>query len=81
VAGAGAAVALSFVVIGLFVRGAPGLRDYPRLNLLRWLGHGPAGLAVAAGTLAARVLSAEHRLYPEVVAGIAAGRLQDPGRA
>lgn len=30
-------------------------------------------------TLAARVLSAEHRLYPEVVAGIAAGRLQDPG--
>ena len=32
-------------------------------------------------TLAARVLSAEHRLYPEVVAGIAAGRLQDPGGA
>lgn len=30
-------------------------------------------------TLAARVLSAEHRLYPEVVAGIAAGRLRDPG--
>ncbi len=29
-------------------------------------------------TLAARVLSAEHRLYPEVVAGIAAGRLADP---
>ena len=27
VAGSGAAVALSFVVIGLFVRGAPGLRD------------------------------------------------------
>lgn len=32
--GAGAAVAFSFVVIGAFVRGAPGLRRYPRLNLL-----------------------------------------------
>ncbi len=30
-------------------------------------------------TLAARVLSAEHGLYPEVVAAIAAGRLSDPG--
>ncbi len=30
-------------------------------------------------TLAARVRAAEHRLYPEVVAGIAAGRLADPG--
>ena len=36
IAGAGAAVALSFAVIGLFVRGTPGLHDYPRLNLLRW---------------------------------------------
>ena len=36
VGAAGAAVALSFVVIGLFVRGTPGLNDYPRLNLLRW---------------------------------------------
>ncbi len=36
VGGAGAAVALSFAVIGLFVRGAPGTRDYPRINLLRW---------------------------------------------
>lgn len=30
-------------------------------------------------SLAARVLSAEHGLYPEVVAAIAAGRLSDPG--
>ena len=35
-AGAGATVALSFVVIGFFVRGTPGPHDYPRLNLLRW---------------------------------------------
>ena len=32
VGGAGATVALSFVVIGLFVRGTPRLNDYPRLN-------------------------------------------------
>lgn len=32
--GAGAAVVLSFVVIGVFVRGTPGLHSYPRLNLL-----------------------------------------------
>jgi polyferredoxin len=36
VAGAAVAVALSFVVIGVFVRRAPGARGYPRLNLLRW---------------------------------------------
>ena len=36
VTGAGAAVALSFVVIGVFMRGDPGGRGYPRLNLLRW---------------------------------------------
>jgi hypothetical protein len=36
VAGAALAVALSFAVIGLFVRGTPGLHGYPRLNLLRW---------------------------------------------
>jgi hypothetical protein len=34
--GAAAAVALSFLVISFFVRGTPGFRDYPRLNLLRW---------------------------------------------
>ena len=37
VTGAGAAVALSFVVIGVFMRGDTGGRGYPRLNLLRWL--------------------------------------------
>jgi hypothetical protein len=36
IAGAAAAVALSFIVIGLFMRGGSGGRDYPRLNLLRW---------------------------------------------
>ena len=34
--GAGATVALSFVIIGFFVRGASGLHYYPRFNLLRW---------------------------------------------
>ena len=57
VAGSGAAVALSFVIIGLFVRGAPGLRDYPRLNLLRWVRHGLVGLAWAAFAFLARVLA------------------------
>src|SRR3990167_1196557 len=36
--GAGAAVAFSFVVIGVFVRSTPGLYGYPRFNLLRWRG-------------------------------------------
>lgn len=36
VTGAAAAVALSFVVIGLFVHGTPGLHGYPRLNILQW---------------------------------------------
>ena len=57
VVGSGAAVALSFVIIGLFVRGAPGLRDYPRLNLLRWVGKGPVGLAWGASALLARVVA------------------------
>jgi len=48
--GAGAAVVLSFVVIGIFVRGTPGLHSYPCLNLLhtrtgRIFGH-PALLLV-----------------------------------
>lgn len=34
--GAAAAVAFSVVLLGLFMRGAPGVRDYPRVNLLRW---------------------------------------------
>lgn len=35
-AGAGASVALSFVVMGWFLRGAPLVHDYPRVNLRRW---------------------------------------------
>ena len=35
ITGAGAAVALSFAVIGVFLGGARGLLGYPRLNLLR----------------------------------------------
>ena len=57
VAGSGAAVALSFVVIGLFVRGAPGLRDYPRVTVLRWPGQGAVGIALRAAVLLARVLA------------------------
>jgi hypothetical protein len=38
VAAAAAAVALSFVVIGLFVKASPGVRGYGRLNLLRFAG-------------------------------------------
>ncbi|MBI4329244.1 MAG: hypothetical protein HY685_05215 [Chloroflexi bacterium] len=33
-AGAGATVAVSFLLIGLFVKGSPGARGYPRYNLL-----------------------------------------------
>lgn len=44
ITGAGAAVALSFVVIGVFVRSSPGLHGYARYNLLqlrlgRWASH------------------------------------------
>lgn len=35
-AGAGATVALSFVLVGLFTRRARAGQDYPRVNLLRW---------------------------------------------
>lgn len=34
--GAAAAVAFSFLLLGLFLRHAPGLHAYPRVNLLRW---------------------------------------------
>jgi len=33
--GVAAAVVVSFVVVGLFVRGAPRLRTYPRIDLMR----------------------------------------------
>jgi len=59
VTGAAAAVVLSFVIIGLFVRSNAGVRGYPRVNLLRWrlgrlLASRPLRLAaqgVAAGLL------------------------------
>jgi hypothetical protein len=35
ISGAGATVAVSFVVIGYFIRGAPGLRGYPTFDLLQ----------------------------------------------
>jgi hypothetical protein len=37
IAGAGAAVVFSFVVVGLVMRGAPGLIGYPRLDLSEWI--------------------------------------------
>jgi hypothetical protein len=46
VTGAAAAVALSFVVIGLFVKAAPGKRDHWRRNLLRFA---PGRLLASAG--------------------------------
>jgi hypothetical protein len=55
VAGAAAAVALSFVVIGLFVKATPGARDYWRSNLLRCA---PGRLIASSGVRrAARGLS------------------------
>jgi hypothetical protein len=49
-AGAAAAVALSFVIIGLFVKGSPGVRGYWRLNLLRFaLARFVAGRPVRLG--------------------------------
>ena len=48
--GAGAAVAFSFVVVGIFLRGSPGSKPYPRLNLLRWA---PARVVVHPSALLA----------------------------
>ncbi len=36
VTGAGLAVALSFIIVAVFVRRTPSATDYPRLNLLKW---------------------------------------------
>lgn len=36
VLGSGAAVAFSFVVVGLFVKSSPGVHDYRRFNVLNW---------------------------------------------
>ena len=43
ITGAGAAVALSFAVIGVFMGGARELHGYPRLNLLRWRARARSG--------------------------------------
>jgi len=61
VTGAAAAVVLSFAVIGVFVRGTPGLHGYPRLNLLRWpigrfLAHRAVRLTVKVVAVALLVL-------------------------
>ena len=55
IAGAAAAVAFSFVAIGLFMRWRPSGARYPRLNLLRW----PIARLVAArrARLVAQILS------------------------
>lgn len=47
IAGAGAVVALSFVLVMLFMHWSPGGGRYPRLNLLRWsIARGLAGRTV-----------------------------------
>jgi hypothetical protein len=46
--GVAAAVVVSFVVVGLFVRGAPRLRTYPRIDLMRM----PLGRWIASPSLA-----------------------------
>ena len=66
--GAGAAVALSFAIISVFMRGTPGLHGYPRLDLFRWrlgraLGHPALLLMVKVASVALFLLL--------VVAGLA----------
>ena len=71
-AGAGAAVALSFAVIGFFLRGTTGLRDYPHLNLLRW--H--VGRALIHPAIVLPIKVASVALFVLV---IVAGLIGDPG--
>ena len=75
ITGAGASVAFSFVVIGLYMRASPGRTSYPRLNLLRW----SAGRALAHPILLQVVKAAFVALF---VGTIAAGILgnQNPSR-
>ena len=61
VVGAGAAVALSFVMLGVFMRGASGSHSYPRLNVLTWragraLTHPVVITALQVGAVAVLVL-------------------------
>lgn len=75
VVGAGAAVALSFVIMGVFMRGASGSRDYPRVNVLRWrLGKALAHPAVVT----VLQLAAVAGLALVIVAGIIGS--VDPGK-
>ena len=62
--GAGAAVALSFVVIGAFIGGGVARRDYRRLNLLAY----PLGRALAGDVAVAAVKTAAAALFVLVVA-------------
>lgn len=67
VTGAAAAVGFSFVIIGAFVRGTPGLRTYPRLNLLR----SPVGRFLAhPATLFPLKLASAGALILVVLAGL-----------
>ncbi len=72
IAGAGSAVVFSFAVIGLFVKGAPGLYGYPRLNLLRWR----AGRALIHPAVVLPMQAASVVLLLLV---IVAGLIGDPG--
>ncbi len=62
--GAGAAVALSFVVIGAFVGGGTPRRDYRRLNLLAF----PLGRALAGNVAVTTLKAAAAALFVLVVA-------------
>ena len=65
--GAGAAVALSFVMLGAFMRGASVDQGYPRLNLLKWrVGRIAASSAVVTALQAASVAG----LALVIIAGI-----------
>lgn len=73
--GAAAAVVLSFIVIGAFLRDADWSRDYPRLNLLRR----PAGRLLAnPGVLNAVRLTGVLLLALVIIAGLAGN--QNPMR-
>jgi hypothetical protein len=61
-AGVGTAVVVSFVIVGLFVREAPRLRTYPRIDLLRtplgrWIASPSLALVLKLLALAALILT------------------------
>ncbi len=71
--GAGTAVAFSFVVIGFFVRGTPGLHGYPRINLL----ESRAGRLLTHPAVLLPLQVASMALFAPVVVAGALGN-QDP---